>query len=139
MRHIGLWIPHETCPGMWNPPPSIQTRINYTVSVNPVHPAGCTSNISIQNAALASYENAQLTITFTIFGPGSKTLYLSLAIGSIVPFMPTVFVDGSLISFSTGIYSGTYGMGSHTLNFAINPSADGSAAANSFTLTGSIT
>ena len=139
MRHIGLWIPHETCPGGWTPPPSIQTRMNYTVSVNPAHSAGCTSNILIENAALASNENAQLTIGFTIFGPGSKNLYLSLAIGSTVPFMPSVFVDGNPISFSTGIYSGTYGIGGHTLSFAINPSGFGSAAAGVFSLSGYIT
>lgn len=137
MRNIGLWINHgPQCRGLWYDPPTTLVRMTYTV-LEPV--AGCKSGFRAENTALSSFQNAQLTVTFNVVGYGSANLSLSLGGTSpSPPWMPAVTVDGATISFTGGVYSAAISTGSHTLNFALNPSATGTAAAGTFYLEGGI-
>ena len=95
--NIGFWTPHDSatlCPGGFGSV-STQTRIHYTTSNKPDTPyivGGCLSVLSAGNDALSMFQNAQLTIAFTMISAGK--INLGLSIGGTYSFQPIVQVDG---------------------------------------------
>lgn len=126
--NIGLWIPHEPiilCPGGFGSV-SIQTRIHYTTSNKPDTPyivGGCLSVLSAGNDALSMYQNAQLTIAFTMISAGK--INLSLSVGGTYSFQPIVQVDGVTRLSAAGSTQVSLASGGHTLIFSITPVAMG--------------
>lgn len=132
---IGLWIPHssELCPGYWNVP-SVLTRMHYVLTeVSGLYiPSGCLANLYAGNDALSMYQNAQLTVSFTL-AIGSN-LDLTLFVGGTYSFQPIVQVDGVTRLSSAGYVRLALSSGSHTLIFSINPMAPGTVSTNGITL-----
>ena len=131
MRHIGLWIPHDTpyCRGQIDTP-TILTRMSYAIYEQPsgLNPA-CQSWIIAQNTALGSYQNAQLSTTFGV--SVNCTLYLLLSVSGTPPFYPTVVVNGvTKLSGTTSSTSMAVSIsGGNTLVFSISPVSPGTLAA----------
>lgn len=138
---FGFFVPHDSslCPGTFGTP-SIQTRMHYTLSQRTDSPyinGGCLSIIQIGNDALSSFQNAQLSIPFTLSVAGR--ILITLSVGGTYSFSPVVQVDGSPYLTTAGSVSVSKPAGGHTLNFSINPVAPGSVPSDGITVSAQVT